>query len=160
MLVKERDLHKPSLLVETSNAIIQHISHFVFVFTLFHLLWNTVGHNELITRPAWLRMVAASPRIKAANPQMQAHSNATERSFWHIRAKLILVWTYLGCCEVLQQQACLWRSASLCWVRSKSKSEIANQQPMKLRLASNFIRSSSPSHFTVFTVVVVWQLCT
>lgn len=126
--------------------------------SFFHLFRNTVGHNELITRPAWLRMVAASPRINAANPQIQAHSDATERSFWHIRAKLILVWTYFGCFEALPQQACLWRTANLCWVRSKSKSEMKNQQTMKLSLAGNFIRQT-PQAISQSSLLLCDKLC-
>lgn len=84
---------------------------------------------------------------------MQAQSNATERSFWHIRAKLIVVWTYFGCFEALLQQACLWRSSNLCWVRSKSKTK--NQQPMKLRLAGNFIRSGFSSPFTQLSLLLL-----
>lgn len=132
----DTNLPKPQPLLRTFPFKMQFFcttSRLFLFLSFFRSLWNAVARNELITRPAWLWMVAASPRIKAANPQMQAQSNATERSFWHIRAKLILVWTYFGCFEALLQQACLWRSSNLCWVRSKSKTE--NQQPMKLRLA-------------------------
>lgn len=129
-----------------------------------HSLRNTVAHNELITRPAWLWMVAASPRIKAANPQMHAQSNATERSFWHIRAKLILVWTYFGCFEApplqQQQQACLWRSSNLCWVRSKSKTKKISSQWSCAWLVTSLDQGSPALSHVFFIAVVVLAMCT
>lgn len=163
-LVKQHNanLHRPSRLLKAFPFTRDYSAQFPLCccfYPFFHLLRNTVGHNELITRPAWLWMVAASPRIKAANPQMQAQSNVTEHSFWHIRAKLILVWTYFGCFEALRQQSRLGCSANLCCVRSKSKwGKRENRQPMRPGLAGNVIRSSLSSSFTVlfFFLVVVY----